>query len=73
MTNEGKKLEPPLKLDMGFDEALKRFALTSPKEVEENIAKAKTKKPPQDEPPRRPARSERGSSAAGRNRKPGAD
>jgi hypothetical protein len=29
--------EPPLGLDMPFDEALRRFIATKPKEVEENI------------------------------------
>jgi hypothetical protein len=60
MTNEGKKLEPPLKLNMDFDEALRRFVATKPKEVDENIERAKTKKPPQDAPPRRPSLKKRG-------------
>jgi hypothetical protein len=38
--------EPPLGLDMPFDEALKRFIGTNPKEVEESIGRAKKKKPP---------------------------
>jgi len=42
MTNpKGSKLEPKLKLDMTFDEALRRFVQTKPKEVEKSIAKAK--------------------------------
>jgi hypothetical protein len=46
MTHEkGTKLEPPLKLDMGFEEALARFASTNPKEVELIIQMAKTRKP----------------------------
>jgi hypothetical protein len=53
MTNKGKKLEPPLKLDMRFREALRRFVATAPKEVDENIERSKTKKPPQAAPPRR--------------------
>ena len=59
MTNKGKKLEPPLKLDMSFSEALSRFAATKPKEVEEGIERSKTKKPPQDGSPRRPGRTRR--------------
>jgi hypothetical protein len=38
--------EPALGLDMPFDEALKRFIGTDPKEVEASIGKAKKKKPP---------------------------
>jgi hypothetical protein len=38
--------EPALGLDMPFDEALKRFIGTDPKEVEVSIGKAKKKKPP---------------------------
>ena len=53
MTNEGKKLEPPLKLDMGFDEALGRFLVTKPSEVAKSIVRSKAKKPPGDESPRR--------------------
>jgi hypothetical protein len=51
-----RKLEPPLKLDLSFDEALSRFVATEPKEVVESIERSKTKKPPQDKPPRRPRR-----------------
>lgn len=58
MTNKGKKLEPPLKLDMGFSETLARALQTKPAEVEESIERAKTKKPPQDYP-RRPERHKR--------------
>jgi hypothetical protein len=42
MTDESRKTEPPLHLDMGFDEALKRFAQTDPAEVE----------PPKDKAPK---------------------
>jgi hypothetical protein len=38
--------EPPLGLDMPFDEALKRFIGTDPEEVEESIGRSKKKKPP---------------------------
>jgi hypothetical protein len=51
---KGAKMEPPLKLDMSFDEALGRFTQASPEEVAESIDRSKTKKPPQDCPPRRP-------------------
>jgi len=59
MTTEGKKLEPPLKLDMSFGEALSRFVATKPKEVDENIERAKTKKPSQADSPRRQERAKR--------------
>ncbi len=61
MTNAGKKLEPPLKLDMSFGEALSRFVAVDPKEVSENIERSKTKKPP-GEIPRRPVRKKHRSS-----------
>ena len=48
MNQRGKKLEPKLKLDMPFDEALERFAQTKPKEVERSIERAKQKKPPKE-------------------------
>ena len=51
---KGDKLEPPLRLDMSFGEALSRFVATVPKEVDESIERSKTKRPPQDETPRRP-------------------
>jgi hypothetical protein len=66
MTNEGKKLEPPLKLDMSFGEALARAIQTKPSEVEESIERSKQKKPPGANAPggsnRNPSKS--------RNRKP---
>lgn len=70
MTNKGKKMEPPLKLDMSFSEALGRFVRTSPQEVDESIERSKTKKPPQDAPPRRPSLKEERTALPGRNRKP---
>lgn len=73
MTNKGKKLEPPLKLNMSFGETLARALQTAPQEVEESIDRAKTKKPPQDALPRRPARLRREASELGRKRKPGTD
>jgi hypothetical protein len=63
MNRKGKKLEPKLRLDMSFDEALSRFVATKPDEVEESIRRAKGKKPPGSDPPRRPA-------PTGRKRKP---
>ncbi len=59
MTDEKRKLEPPLKLDMDFGEALSRFVATKPKEVSDSVERSKTKKPPQDGPPRRPTRPKR--------------
>jgi hypothetical protein len=53
MTNKGKKLEPPLKLDISFGETLARALQTLPQEVEESIDRAKTKKPPETVPRRR--------------------
>ncbi len=71
MTNAGKKLEPPLRLDMSFEEALGRFAVTKPVEVEESIERSKAKKPPQDDALRRPGRVRRaGSAPSNRRRKP---
>lgn len=49
----GKKHEPPLKLDMSFEEALSRYVATSPTEVQESIERARKRKPPE-EVPRRP-------------------
>lgn len=42
--------EPPFGLDMPFDEALKRFISTDPREVDANISKSKKKKPPGTKP-----------------------
>ena len=50
---KGTKLEPPLKLDMSFGEALARYIATNPKEVEESIERSKTKTPPEPGEPRR--------------------
>jgi hypothetical protein len=55
MTNKGKKLEPPLKLNMSFGETLARALQTAPQEVEESIERAKTKKPLGPKPQRRVA------------------
>jgi hypothetical protein len=41
-----KKHNPKLALNMGFGEALERFAQTDPREVAGNIERAKKKKPP---------------------------
>jgi hypothetical protein len=43
---KGIKHPSPLRIDMGFDEALARFAKTKPSEVEASIKRAKQKKPP---------------------------
>jgi hypothetical protein len=47
--------EPPFGLDMPFDEALKRFIGTDPKEVEANVIRAKQKKPPGSKKKREPS------------------
>ena len=47
----GKKYEPPLHLDMDFEEALRRFAQTDKQEVDESIKRSKKKKPPGNESP----------------------
>lgn len=73
MTDEKRKLEPPLKIDMAFGEALSRFVATKPAEVEDSIERSKTKKPPGDGPSRRPARQRRDTPASDRNRKPSTD
>ena len=49
---EKRKLEPPLRLDMSFDEALGRFAATDPNEVAESVERSKAKRPPEDRNPR---------------------
>jgi hypothetical protein len=50
MNPRGKKLEPKLKLDMPFGEALERFLQADPKEVEHSIEKSKQADPPNDNP-----------------------
>lgn len=52
-----RKLEPPLKLNMAFGEALSRFVAAKSCEVDYNVEQSKSKRPPQDAPPRRPGRS----------------
>lgn len=59
MTDEKRKTEPPLRLDIPFAEALARFAATAPKDVAESIERSKSKKPSQDAAPRRPGREKR--------------
>jgi hypothetical protein len=67
---KGAKLDPPLRLDMSFEEALERFIGTDPKEVDESIERSKTKRPPQDDAPRRSGRSKSvGSEAQDRQRR----
>jgi hypothetical protein len=60
----GTKLDAPLRLDMSFEEALGRFVVTKSEEVDESVERSKTKRPPQDDPLRRP------SEVKGRRRKP---
>ncbi len=71
MTNKGRKMEPPLKLDMSFDEAMSRFVAAAPEEVSANIERSKTKRPPEDGLPGRPERKKRGMALPNRNRKLG--
>ncbi len=47
------KRQPPLWLEMGFAEAFERFAGTDPKEVAENVDRAKKEKPSEAKRPRR--------------------
>jgi hypothetical protein len=54
---KGAKLDPPLRLDMSFEEALSRFVATKPEEIEESIERSKAKVPPQDGALRRRGRS----------------
>ena len=42
----GKKLEPPLYIELDPDEALERFIRADPKEVEKLIKAGKKQKPP---------------------------
>ena len=42
---KGVKPAPPFGLDVGFDEALERFAQTKPSEVEASIERGKQTKP----------------------------
>ena len=47
------KTQPPLGLNMGFDEALRRFIQTDPKELAENVAAEKKRRgPPKQSPPK---------------------
>ncbi len=46
MTNKGKKMEPPLRLEIDFGEALARFTNTDPAELSANLGKEKLKGPP---------------------------
>ncbi len=39
MNDRSKKYEPPLKLDMSFDEAMNKFAQTDPKEITSNASR----------------------------------
>jgi hypothetical protein len=44
---KGTKLEPRLKLDMSFGEAMERFAVAKPSEVEANVDRSKKETPPE--------------------------
>jgi hypothetical protein len=52
---KGVKPAPPFKLDMGFDEALERFARAKPSEVEASIEQGKQSKPPDGKQKRKPS------------------
>jgi hypothetical protein len=52
---KGKKHPSPFKLKLSFDDALERFIRTKPQEVEENIKRSKTKKPPDSKRKRKPS------------------
>jgi hypothetical protein len=52
---KGVKRPSPFKIKIGFDEALERFIRTKPSEVEENIRRSKTKKPPGGKRKRKPS------------------
>lgn len=58
MTEDKRKTEPPLFLDMDFEEALGRFTRVRPDDVRESEDRAKQKKPPGDKPARRRSKSE---------------
>lgn len=75
MSEKGKKLEPPLHIDMDFGEALERFARVKPDEVKESIERSKKKKPPGEATPRRPTSppKDKDRSPSGRNRKRSGD
>ena len=47
---KGKTPLPPLGLDMPFDEAVRRFIGTDPKELADNVAAAKEKREPPEQP-----------------------
>jgi hypothetical protein len=67
--DEKLKLEPPLKRDFAFGEALSRFVATIPKEVDASIERSKTGKPPGDGTSRRPGRLEHQTVTQNRKRK----
>jgi hypothetical protein len=71
VTEEKRKLEPPMKLDIAFGEALSRFVATIPKEIDASIERSKTGKPPGEGTSRRPARQRRETLEPDRKRKPG--
>ena len=56
---KGAKLDPPLRLDMSFEEALSRFVATKPEEVEESIERSKKEGPEPEATPTRPPRKKR--------------
>lgn len=73
MSADDRKTEPPFGLGIDFGEALERFIATRPQEVVDSVERAKQKRPPGDDAPRRPARRQRDESLPNRKRKPGND
>lgn len=53
MTDEKRKTEPPLFLNMDFEEALTRFSRVRPDEVKESVERSKQKRTPGDKAARR--------------------
>ncbi|MBK0329534.1 hypothetical protein I5535_19920 [Rhodobacteraceae bacterium F11138] len=46
MSDKKRKTEPPLFIDMDFDEALSRFTRVKPEDVQESVDRSKQKKKP---------------------------
>lgn len=70
MSEDPKKQEPKLGLEMSFGETLERFLRTDPKEVAESVARSRTKRPSGDPILGRPTCRQRGELSPDRKRKP---
>ncbi len=66
----GKKYEPPLYLDVDFAEALERFGTVDPQEVQQQMERAKAKKPPGPDAPTARPRQTATPSGRSKRRKP---